>query len=371
MEVWEDAGMTREEYEMAMEEMAEAFPSEPLSDNDLMAMHIDHVLGTVIPEGQRSGFDVDMWDEVCHALEEGDILQYEEPTKANMELVGRLAAFAHENGYDPKAYGAGSVHDWANSYGESLALFSDSAWPPVYDDAPQSVHDVAFDEMVDYCVAHGQPWSAELRDELNAKVIRERDAIEQDAYAVAMEAEALEVQAGVLDDIRARDGLNGDEPDIPAYEAERLFHGRPSGELLNIAEEMSENAVRQYEAEIGEFYGRVFAYGNRDFSVLPDTVRAGMYTADFAIQRSTYDELGESYAEAYRSMLQKYASEKSRETHGVDFSKPAIQQGGVEGRSTEVVRQVDAKAKSSVSYDYTPRFADSPDEGLSGEFGDD
>lgn len=373
------------------------------SDESRMHGRIDYVLNKVVPYAERNGYTTEIWASIAQAIEDGDVLQMSGDTNPlRMDSVKRLADFTHEKGYDPRAYGAGSVHDWADRMGRMSAEREGKAWPaePGFivpesgdepfpetnrwemgpsssgddlfgdlsrDEEPQSVHDVPFDEMLDYCIGHGEPWSRELTDELNRKVVEERDGIEREAYEATVRVENVRDAAQALELRREAYGIRGDEPDLPYYQAREFDFGRPMDEIIEDAEGRIRDAGRAYEDAIKSFYGRVYDYGSRDFSTVPDDVSGGLGTAYFAIQIATYKELGEDYSKFYRERLQEYASEKQREASGVDFSKPAAKPA--EAAAPGAAKSVDAPAY--VPHDYTPRFSDSPQGDFSDDFGDD
>lgn len=315
MEIWEEAGLTEEEYDQAMADMDEALGlSEPPSEADMMGMHMQYVLDEVIPAGRDRPYTAEEWDHISTALEEADEMQTEHPDDMAMQFVQPLSDFAREQGFDSER--DGSVHDWAAKRAAQLS----SAEGALFEDEgamPERIEDVPFDKMLDWHIEHDKPWSKAMGKMLNDKVVQERDDIEQSAYEQAMASDDLHAQADAMDFVRERDGIVGNEPDIPWYEARDHAFGEPVEDMHVRADEMGEQAGRDYTDAMNDLYCRVYDYGARRFDDIPETVRGELQNSDFAVTQATYRELGEGYEEFYREQLQDYTDRRQHEVAGM------------------------------------------------------
>lgn len=346
MEAWEEAGLTREEYDEAMREMAEVFGDDEPTDADMMNMHVEHVLDDIIPEGEKNGYTVESWSEVCSAIEECDILQTEYVSEMDARMVQRMADFVHEKGYDPKAFGAGSVHAWADNIGKSIAQRDGVSWSDAKSDSLLDVrnggaYDQKFDEMLDYCVENHVQWTPSMGRMMNEKIIQEFHGIEQAAYEGAVQEEMMHAQADNIDFERERDGVQGDEPDIPWFEARDHAFGKSADVLHAEASDFGEEVGRAYESDMEDLYERVYRTDSVDFESIPDYVRGNAKERDFKVARATYDELGEGYTAFYARKLNEYSKERVSAFSGIDLSKPA--QANVDVAAPRVERAVEHK----------------------------
>lgn len=328
METWEEAGLTREEYDEAMREMAEVFGDHELTDADMMNMHVTHVLDDVIPDGETNGYTVESWSEVCSAIEECDILQIEYASEMDKHAVQRMADFVHDKGYDPKAFGVGSVHAWADNIGKDIARRDGVSWSDVKSDSLLDVrdggaYDQSFDKMLDYCVENHVQWTPSMGRMMNEKIIQEFHGIEQAAYEGAMQEEMMHAEADNIDFERERDGIQGDEPDIPWFEARDHAFGKSADTLHAEASDFGEEVGRTYESDMKDLYERVYRTDSVDFQSIPDYVRGNAKEHDFKVARTTYDELGDGYTAFYTRKLNEYSTERVNAFSGIDLSKSA------------------------------------------------
>lgn len=316
MEVWEDAGMTREEYEQAMAEMDEALGlSEPPSDEDMMGMHMQYVVDDILPKADTDGLTAGDWAEIRDAIGEADEIQTMHPTDPANSYVQPLADFAHAHGFDPQS--GTNVHEWA-----------EQQWRDALEAESLDIDDVPFDKMLDYRIARGEQWTKLDADAMNRKILQERDSIEQTAYEEAMRSDAMHATADTIDYLRERDGINGDEPDIPWYEARDHVFGKSAEDIHAEADEVGEAAGHLYETEMRDLFRRIYEYDARDFHDVPEAVRGDMPMSSFHVARSTYDELGDDYSKFYCDRLQEYAAARKEEAsvmRGVDLTRGTME----------------------------------------------
>lgn len=316
MEVWEDAGMTREEYEQAMAEMDEALGlSEPPTDEDMMGMHMQYVVDDILPKADTDGLTANDWAEIRDAIGEADEIQTMHPNDPANSYVQPLADFAHAHGFDPQS--GTNVHEWA-----------ERQWQNALEAESPDIDEVPFDKMLDHRIARGEAWTQLDADAMNRKILQERDDIERTAYEEAMRSDAMHATADTIDYLRERDGINGDEPDIPWYEACDHAFGKSAEDIHVEADEVGEAAGHLYETGMRDLYRRIYEYDVRDFHDVPETVRGDMPMSSFHVARSTYDELGEDYSKFYCDRLQEYAAARKEEAsvmRGVDLTRGTME----------------------------------------------
>ena len=332
MDMFDRFGITPEEYDEAMAEASELYDDGYPTEEDDFGMHVDYVVSRVIPEAHEHPLTAEDWTNVADAMDEIHILNEEYPSVSAQRWSESLTRFA-------KAYGfvAGEDADmraWADERAREAAYYQGEPYtrgdrsiagelaPTMF---PDGIEDVPFNKMLDFRMDHGQPWTQEDGRMLNEKIIATRDAIERQAYEGAMQEEAMHAEADDIDRKREVDGIRGDEPDIPWYEARDHKFGKSAEDLHAEANEFGENVGRTYTDDMDKFYETVYAYDNRDFEGLPAETVGQCRSKDLRVSRSTYNELGAGYDKFYQQKLQDYAERQFERVtsakSGIDFSR--------------------------------------------------
>ena len=352
MDMFDRFGITPEEYDEAMEEashMHDDFPTE----EDYFGMHVDHVVSHVISEAHEHPLTAENWTEIADAMDEIHTLNEEYPSVSAQRWGESLTRFAKSYGFvagedaDMRVWADGRAREAAYYQGEPYtrgdrSLASEFA-PTKF---PDDIKDVPFNKMLDFRMDNGQPWTREDGLMLNEKIIATRDAIERQAYEGAMTEEAMHVEADDIDRKREVDGIRGDEPDIPWYEARDHKFGKSAEDLHAEADEFGENVGRTYMDDINKFYETVYAYDNRDFEGLPAETVGQCRPKDLRVSRATYDELGSGYDKFYQQKLQAYAGRQFERVtsakSGIDFSR------GIDAADPRVAQKQASQAKTAV-----------------------
>lgn len=354
MDMFERFGITPEEYDEAMEEasrmhMGDDFPTE----EDDFGMHVDYVVSHVLPEAHEHSLTAEDWTEIADAMDEIHTLNEEYPSVSAERWSEKLTRFAKSYGFvagedaDMRVWADGRAREAAYYQGEQYtrgdrSLASEFA-PTKF---PDDIKDVPFNKMLDFRMDHGQPWTREDGRMLNEKIIATRDAIERRAYEGAMTEEAMHAEADDIDRKREADGIRGDEPDIPWYEARDHKFGKSAEDLHAEADEFGEDVGRTYMDDINKFYEMVYTYDNRDFEGLPAETVGQCRPKDLRVSRATYNELGSGYDKFYQQKLQDYAERQFERVtsakSGIDFSR------GIDVADPHVAQKQASQAKTAV-----------------------
>lgn len=331
MDMFDRFGITPEEYDEAMEEASHMHDDFPTEEDDF-GMHVDYVVSHVIPESREHPLTAEDWTEIADAMDEVHTLNEEYPSVSAQRWGESLARFAKSYGFvvgedaDMRVWADGRAREAAYYQGEPYtrgdrSLAGELA-PTTF---PDDIEDVPFNKMLDFRMDHGQAWTPEDGRMLNEKIIATRDAIEREAYEGAMTEEAMHAEADDIDRKREVDGIRGDEPDIPWYEARDHKFGKSAEDLHAEADEFGESVGRTYTDDMDKFYETVYAYDNRDFEGLPAETVGQCRPKDLRVSRDTYNELGADYDKFYQQKLQDYAERQFERVtsakSGIDFSR--------------------------------------------------
>ena len=353
MDMFERFGITPEEYDEAMAEASELYNDGYPSEEDDFGMHVDYVVSRVLPEAHEHSLKAEDWTEIADAMDEIHTLNEEYPSVSAERWSESLTRFA-------KSYGfvAGEDADmrvWADERAREAAYYQGEPYmrgdrslaselsPTTF---PDDIKDVPFNKMLDFRMDHGQAWTPEDGRMLNEKIIATRDAIERRAYEGAMTEEVMHVEADDIDRKRYVDGIRGDEPDIPWYEARDHKFGKSVDDLHAEADEFGENVGRTYTDDMDKFYETVYAYDNRDFEGLPAETTGQCSPKDLRVSRATYNELGSGYDKFYQQKLQAYAERQFERVtsakSGIDFSR------GIDAADPRVAQKQASQVKTAV-----------------------
>ena len=331
MDMFDRFGITPEEYDEAMEEASHMHDDFPTEEDDF-GMHVDYVVSHVIPESREHPLTAEDWTEIADAMDEVHTLNEEYPSVSAQRWGESLTRFAKSYGFvagegaDMRVWADGRAREAAYYQGEPYtrgdrSLAGELA-PTTF---PDDIENVPFNKMLDFRMDHGQAWTPEDGRMLNEKIIATRDAIEREAYEGAMREEAMHAEADDIDRKREVDGIRGDEPDIPWYEARDHKFGKSAEDLSAEADEFGESVGRTYTDDMDKFYETVYAYDNRDFEGLPAETVGQCRPKDLRVSRGTYNELGAGYDKFYQQKLQDYAERQFERVtsakSGIDFSR--------------------------------------------------
>lgn len=354
MDMFDRFGITPEEYDEAMEEasrmhMGDDFPTE----EDDFGMHVDHVVSRVLPEAHEHPLTAEDWTEIADAMDEIHTLNEEYPSVSAESWDESLTRFAKSYGFvagedaDMRVWADERAREAAYYQGEPYtrgdrSLASEFA-PTKF---PDDIKDVPFNKMLDFRMDHGQAWTPEDGRMLNEKIIATRDAIERRAYEGAMQEDMMHAEADDIDRKREVDGIRGDEPDIPWFEARGHKFGKSAEDLHAEADEFGEDVGRTYTDDINKFYETVYAYDNRDFEGLPAGTVSQCSPKDLRVSRATYNELGSGYDKFYQQKLQDYAERRFERVisakSGIDFSR------GIDAADPHVAQKQASPVKTAV-----------------------
>lgn len=350
MDMFDRFGITPEEYDEAMEEASHMHDDFPTEEDDF-GMHVDYVVSHVIPESREHPLTAEDWTEIADAMDEVHTLNEEYPSVSAQRWGESLARFAKSYGFvvgedaDMRVWADGRAREAAYYQGEPYtrgdrSLAGELA-PTTF---PDDIEDVPFNKMLDFRMDHGQAWTPEDGRMLNEKIIATRDAIEREAYEGAMREEAMHAEADDIDRKREVDGIRGDEPDIPWYEARDHKFGKSAEDLHAEADEFGESVGRTYTDDMDKFYETVYAYDNRDFEGLPAETVGQCRPKDLRVSRGTYNELGADYDKFYQQKLQDYAERQFERVtsakSGIDFSR------GIDAADPHVAQKQVSQAKA-------------------------
>lgn len=168
-----------------------------------------------------------------------------------------------------------------------------------------------FDKMLDFRHNWGDEWSKRDNKLMNQKILDEWKAIQKKAYEGAMKSEEMAASIDSYEYRREQDGINGDESDIPWYEARDHGFGKSREELEQEAADYGEKVGRQYEESRDELFERVYET-DRQFD-----------RYDGGVTSATYKELGDEYEKFYRDKIADYAESKMKAFSGIDLSRSA------------------------------------------------
>ena len=350
MDMFDRFGITPEEYDEAMEEASHMHDDFPTEEDDF-GMHVDYVVSHVIPESREHPLTAEDWTEIADAMDEVHTLNEEYPSTSAERWGESLTRFAKSYGFvagkdaDMRVWADGRAREAAYYQGEPYtrgdrSLASEFA-PTKF---PDDIEAVPFNKMLDFRMDHGQAWTPEDGRMLNEKIIATRDAIERQAYEGAMTEEAMHAEADDIDRKREVDGIRGDEPDIPWYEARDHKFGKSAEDLHAEADEFGESVGRTYTDDMDKFYETVYAYDNRDFEGLPAETVGQCRPKDLRVSRGTYNELGAGYDKFYQQKLQDYAERQFERVtsakSGIDFSR------GIDAADPHVAQKQASQAKA-------------------------
>lgn len=351
MDMFERFGITPEEYDEAMEEASELYNDGYPSEEDDFGMHVDYVVSHVLPEAHEHPLTAEDWTNIADAMDEIHMLNEEYPSVSAKRWSESLTRFAKSYGFvagedaDMRVWADERAREAAYYQGEPYTRGDRSlAGEPVPTTFPDDIENVPFNKMLDFRMDNGQPWTREDGRMLNEKIIATRDAIEQEAYEGAMTEEAMHAEADDIDRKREVDGIRGDEPDIPWFEARDHKFGKSAEDLHAEADEFGENVGRTYTDDINKFYETVYAYDNRDFEGLPAETVSQCRPKDLHVSRATYNELGSGYDKFYQQKLQDYAERQFERVtsakSGIDFSR------GIDAADPHVAQKQASQAKA-------------------------
>lgn len=352
MDMFDRFGITPEEYDEAMEEASHMHDDFPTEEDDF-GMHVDYVVSHVIPESREHPLTAEDWTEIADAMDEVHTLNEEYPSVSAQRWGESLTRFAKSYGFvagegaDMRVWADGRAREAAYYQGEPYTRgdrsFAGELAPTTF---PDDIENVPFNKMLDFRMDHGQAWTPEDGRMLNEKIIATRDAIEREAYEGAMTEEAMHAEADDIDRKREVDGIRGDEPDIPWYEARDHKFGKSAEDLHAEADEFGESVGRTYTDDMDKFYETVYAYDNRDFEGLPAETVGQCRPKDLRVSRGTYNELGAGYDKFYQQKLQDYAERQFERVtsakSGIDFSR------GIDAADPHVAQKQASQAKAKV-----------------------
>lgn len=300
MESWEEAGMTRDEYDKAMAEMDEVLgdgtPSEAEMDEMFLEQFNDNCKHGFSPRNVYGWLDVRSAYDAAQTVDDTELAQR---TEANVRGLGY-----------PEGQSV-SVPDWIDSNGRKAAYMEGMNWDAVsrWDGTP--FEQQPFDKMLAFRHDWGDEWSKRDNKLMNQKILDEWEAIQQEAYEGAMKSEEMEAIIDSYEYRREQDGINGDEPDIPWYEARDHGFGKSREELEQEAADYGEKVGREYEENRDELFERVYET-DRQFD-----------RYDGGVTPATYRELGDEYEKFYRDKMADYAESKMKAFSGIDLSRSA------------------------------------------------
>lgn len=343
MELWEELGMTEDEYNQAMEEMHEAMgPFEP-TDEELADMHMSG-FNDMVRGGWRPR-DVYEWIEVEGAYDES----VEYPHLPSAGLVG--------NSLDAIGYTEKSGMDrgvWIESEGRKVAARDGMSWVGIRATMGQTFEEQPFDRMLEYRQNRDYEWSDSDNELLNQKIVDEWRGICADYEAGMQNAESGRWLIDEYERRRESDGIQGDEPDIPWYIARDHGFGKSREELEAEADGEEQSVENTYEISREDFFNRVYDTGMQ-FQHL-----------DAGISRRTYEELGDEYAAFCDAKTKEYAREKAALFGGIDLTKSAKvvevpvkvvetrkpYQKYVPGKFDEILNSVENGVSNDPDYDF-------------------
>ena len=323
--------LTPEEYAQMEADMEEIYGDNQPTDEELDGMFVEHVLDTV----KRGEFHSTMndWVQVHDQIASLGRIRHGEPS--SIVLNGAEADFKQTMdllGYNEKS--RLSPAEWVNQQGIAAGRREGRNWQAVIDGdysidpylvAIDDIHEIPFDEMVAYRVARSEPWTKADTDLLNSKIREEWDSLNEDMCAQDMENDMELFAMDGIETLREQDGIQGDEPTIPWYEANRRAFGKDRETVQREHDENAKRLEQMYGVLRDELFKRVYATGMTRMDALPEATRGDHDAKDSLISRQTYDYLGSEYGTYYRKQIREYADEtvrsiQARSTLGVDFS---------------------------------------------------
>lgn len=326
----EDWELTPEEHQMDAE-MDEVYGHQLPSDEELDGMFVQHVLDKV-KNGEFNSIVSD-WVQVRDQIASLGRIRSGEPSS----VVLNAAESDFKQTMDLLGYNEKSrltPAEWVNKQGTAAARREGYIWRDLVEDgysiepnlvAINDINEIPFDEMVAYRNARKEPWTPADTKLLNSKICQEWDSLNE--YIETQQREN-DMDLFVMDGaemLREKDGIRGDESDIPWYEAKRRAFGK---DRETVEKEHDENARRinqMYGVLRDELFERVYATSTTRMDALCDETRGNYNAKDSLITRQTYDYLGSEYGAYYRKQIREYADEtvrslQARSVFGVDFS---------------------------------------------------
>lgn len=325
---WE---LTPEEYAQMEAEMEEIYGDNQPSDEELDGMYVEHVLD-IVKNGEFHS-TLNDWVQVYDQIASLGRIRNGEPS--SIVLNGAEADFKQTMGllgYNEKS--CLSPAEWVNQQGIAAGRREGRSWRAVVDGdysidpnlvAIDDIKEIPFDEMVAYRAARNEPWTKADTNLLNSKICREWDSLNEDIEIQQTENDMDLFAMDGVEMLREQDGIQGDEPTIPWYEANRRAFGKDRETVQKEHDENAERINQMYGVLRDELFKRIYATGMTRMDVLPEATRGNYNEKDSLISRKTYDYLGSEYGTYYRRQIREYADEtvrsiQARSTFGVDFS---------------------------------------------------
>lgn len=327
----EDWELTPEEQAQMDAEMEEVYGHQLPSDEELEGMFVQHVLDKVKNGDFHS--TVNDWVEVYDQIASLGRIRSGEPSL--VVLNGAESDFKQTMdllGYNDKS--RLTPAEWVNQQGTAAGRREGRSWRAVVDGdysidpnlvAINDINEIPFDEMVAYRNARSEPWTQADTKLLNSKICREWDSLNEDIETQQRENDMDLFAMDGAEMLREKDGIQGDESDIPWYEAKRHGFGKDRETAEKEHDENAQRINQMYGVLRDELFKRVYATSLTRMDALCDETRGNYNARDSLITRQTYDYLGSEYGVYYRKQIREYADEtvrslQARSAFGVDFS---------------------------------------------------
>lgn len=289
MKPWEAYGISEEEYNDFVKDMAEmeTAPHEGISPSEELAMEIDFL--TIEPSVES---DIDRAIRINRLIKQTEILRNHKDFNAHYTTMDKaVASLSKDMGMEVKDVELAvnrndftsmkddvignikSIADRDNLSFHHLVSDKGMEWEdlvegiPNYEDYFEEITPVR-DEM-DFArffhdkIQLNEQWTPKEVEDLNKKIRKEFGDLEENMYVAELTHEADIAMAEQMDYIREQEGFQGDEPDIPAYLAEKLSYGQSETEMKeeidanyreyidNYAKEKSHMMEDLYQIEVG------------------------------------------------------------------------------------------------------------------------
>lgn len=323
--------VTPEEYAQMEADMEEIYGDDQPSEEELDGMFVEHVLDKV-KQGEFHS-TLNDWVQVHDQIASLGRIRHGEPSAT--VLNGAEADFKQTMdllGYNEKS--RMSPAEWVDQQGIAAGRREGRNWRAVIDGdysidpnlvAIDDIKAIPFDEMVAYRTARNEPWTKADTNLLNLKICQEWDSLNEDIYVQQMENDKDLLSMDDIELLREKDGIQGDEPTIPWYEANRRAFGKDRETVKKEHDENAERIEQMYGVLRDELFKRVYATGMTRMDALPEVTRGNYKANDSLISRQTYNYLGSEYGDYYRKQIREYADEtvrsiQARSVFGVDFS---------------------------------------------------
>lgn len=268
MNEWEEMGLTREEYEQAMSEMDEALGlSEPPSDAEMCAMHIEHLKDEARKGRMKSVQDyADAYGAIGELSVVADDPGLYPAVQRDFNDMCDALGYSSESAlpFDDVPYDNRRDFLWAK--GQEAAKQQGMDWyAALYmqhadecPDAPVSkddlLHNMSFGFMPVAVFMRGDEWTDEMNRLMNDKIIDRMEELDNARYETDASAFADTTRASGWDDLREQEGLKGDEEDIPWYKANELGFGQDADEYIEARNEQLADDMSELDAEAEKIY---------------------------------------------------------------------------------------------------------------------